>query len=267
MKQVFSRLIATLKAPGMADLGVLTSASPIPFFGRFAQSRVATVGLNPSNREFVDSEGRELCGGDRRFHTLESLGLSKWEHATDEHLTSLISACTEYFDRNPYTGWFGKLETILQVCGHSYFGRKASACHLDLVPFATGQKWGRLENQHRNQLLKNSSGIIGALLRDSRIEECILNGASVVRVMEELTNTKLRARVIKGWRLARGKEQFVDGTAFTGEFRELGGISLGRTVRVVGYNHNIQSSFGVSRSVHSSIADWIAERFVSGALQ
>ena len=55
---------------------------PVPAFGDLLNSFVATLGLNPSNREFVDEEGNELEGAARRLHTLRSLSLSRGQMPT-----------------------------------------------------------------------------------------------------------------------------------------------------------------------------------------
>lgn|ERR1700688_2215103 len=57
-------------------------ACPIPSFGDLWRSRVATLGFNPSNREFVDEAGNELQGGSRRFPTLKSLSLGSWSEVS-----------------------------------------------------------------------------------------------------------------------------------------------------------------------------------------
>ncbi len=47
---------------------------PVLAFGDLFKAGIATVGLNPSRREFLDNHGRELDGPKRRFETLGSLG-------------------------------------------------------------------------------------------------------------------------------------------------------------------------------------------------
>ena len=39
----------------------------------------------------------------------------------------------------------------------------------------------------------------------------------------------------------------------------MSGVQLGRQVKVIGYNHNLQGSFGVSTEVVRSIKTWIAQ--------
>ena len=37
-------------------------------------------------------------------------------------------------------------------------------------------------------------------------------------------------------------------------------VDLGRDVYILGYNHNIQSSYGVTSSVRTSIQEWISHK-------
>ena len=68
-------LLDRMDSAALAGTSVIKWSAPVPSFGDLSSSLVATVGLNPSNREFVDDSGQELCDTDRRFHTLGSLGL------------------------------------------------------------------------------------------------------------------------------------------------------------------------------------------------
>ena len=67
MDTTLSNLLERLAAPGMSSTNVIRWSSPVPSFGDLSRSRVATLGLNPSNREFVDPDGQELSGAERRF--------------------------------------------------------------------------------------------------------------------------------------------------------------------------------------------------------
>ena len=50
-------LVRRLDGPHLSELKVIPWAAPILLFGNLYQARVATLGLNPSNREFVDVAG------------------------------------------------------------------------------------------------------------------------------------------------------------------------------------------------------------------
>ena len=56
-------LINRLDSPAISGTGVIRWGCPVPSFGDLSASRVATVGLNPSNREFVDEERGRATGG------------------------------------------------------------------------------------------------------------------------------------------------------------------------------------------------------------
>jgi len=50
----------------------------------------------------------------------------------------------------------------------------------------------------------------------------------------------------------------VAGVAYHGITNTLSGIPLGRDLLVLGFNHNLQSSFGVTSKVLREIRHWIA---------
>jgi hypothetical protein len=228
---------------------------------------VATLGLNPSNREFVDEGGRELTGAARRFHTLRSLGLTRWDEADAQHLELVLRSCRDYFRTNPYDRWFRKLDQVLAGTGTSYYVMSAAvhaaampspACHLDLIPYATRRKWMELTPRQRARLFERSGDALGILLRDSAIHVLVLNGQSVVEQFETLTGTRLERTVKREWTLPRQSATPVRGVGYHGVIRTVGRSHLGRDLLVLGYNHNIQSSFGVTNKVTTALRNWIA---------
>ena len=54
--------------------GIIEWSCPIPVFGNIERSRVATLGINPSCREFLDKSGMELRGIESQISYLEFLG-------------------------------------------------------------------------------------------------------------------------------------------------------------------------------------------------
>ncbi|HIM96922.1 MAG TPA: hypothetical protein EYM57_03335 [Gammaproteobacteria bacterium] len=251
-------LLVRLDDPALIDLSVIPWAAPVISFGDLSKARVATLGLNPSNREFVDVSNRELMGSERRFQTLNSLGLSKWSQAKPEHIDQIVDACFGYFDGNPYDGWFRALEKLFLDAGVSYYGMFSDACHLDLVPFATSTKWGALTTRQKAQLLSLSGDALGLLLRDSSIEVLVLNGQAVIDNLQQVSNRSFKKEVVAEWILPRRSSDGVLGYAYTGKINQVGGVDLGREVSVLGYNHNIQSSFGVTSQVKMAIQKWIS---------
>ena len=254
-----STLVDRLDSEAMHHAGVIDWSCPVPSFGDPSHSRVATLGINPSNREFVDEDGQELEGADRRFHTLSSLRLRSWSCANSEHLRMILDTCRSYFDGNPYAGWFGKLELILAGLQVSYYDSPSTACHFDLVPYATMKKWSELPGDQHATLMSIAQDTLGLILRDTPVSVLILNGNSVVKRFELLSETHLASEVIPEWSLSRKTIRDVPGIAYSGTIEALSGIKLGREVSVLGFNHNLQGSFGVSSEVMRSIRDWIAK--------
>jgi len=236
---------------------IINWSSPVISFGDLLNSKVATLGLNPSNREFVDSNGMELEGGDRRFHTLKSLGISKWSDVSESHLMLIRESCQKYFDINPYDKWFKSLDFLLSGTNASFYSDVNNACHLDLIPFATEKKWSQLKNEQKSELLELSGDILGRLLKESNIQILILNGVTVVDVLQSISDAKFEKNEINSWNLPRKSGIDVKGVSYRGIMSNVSGVELTKEINVFGFNHNIQSSFGVTNEVKLSIQSWI----------
>jgi len=238
---------------------VIRWGSPIPSFGDLSKAQVATLGLNPSNREFVDELGNELDGVSRRFHTLGSLGLKSWSEVDARHLHMIMDSCRLYFRRNPYDRWFKRLDQVISGTKASYYNSSYAACHLDLIPFATYRKWTELTMHQRSFLLNIAGDTLGLLLRDSPIRLLILNGMSVVQHFQDIASVGLEMQEMPTWSLTRQSVPHITGIAYRGVVDTLSGIELGHTILVLGFNHNLQSSFGVTTEVVQAIRRWIAQ--------
>lgn len=254
---VLTTLIDRLDSGGLSEADVIRWGSPILSFGDLAHSRVATLGINPSNREFVNDAGMELQGSERRFHTLYSLGLESWAEADSRHIRLILNTCSSYFHTNPYDAWFKRLDLVVSATNASFYNASNSASHLDLIPYATTCKWTELTTKKRHSLLAAASDTFGLLLRDSPVEILILNGSSVVREFQEVTGVVLEREEMPSWSLPRRSRDDVMGVAYWGAFNTFAGIELDRDIRVLGFNHNLQSSFGVTTRVVHAIRDWI----------
>ena len=266
MKNTLSLLLERLDHIARSGTGVIPWSSPIPCFGNLTSAAIATVGLNPSNREFVDLLGRELVGETRRFHTLSSLNLAHWSEAEKRHLDSIAAYCEQYFLRNPYDLWFRRLDYIVSGTRASYYNASSVACHLDLIPYATIPKWNALRPIQRSTLSQAAGDTLGCLVRDSFIKMLVLNGTSVVEEFEKLSDVRLNRREKKTWSLPRRSSADIKGFSYEGRISKLGGINLRRKVLVLGFNHNIQSSFGVTTKVVRMIRKWIATKATRDAL-
>ena len=252
-------LVDKLDQEELTGTEVIGWSCPVLSFGSPYYSQVATVGINPSNREFVDETGVELNGPNRRFHTLESLGLTSWSSADARHLSLILETYSSYFSLNPYSSWFRPLEVLLSGIDASYYDFPSTACHFDLIPYATSRKWSELSSQQQSTLLRIAGNTLGLMVRDSLVELLILNGHAVVKQVESLCGIRFKTEPVPSWVLPRKATQDVQGIAFRGRVDTLAGIQLGREVELLGFNHNLQGSFGVSNTVVSAIKDWISQ--------
>lgn len=259
MYKELALLFERMTHPELTEIGLIDWGSPIPSFGNLQSAKVATVGLNPSNKEFVDNAGNELDGVFRRFHTLKSLGLQQWKDAENDHYDLIIDYCFNYFQRNPYDGWFKKLDYIISGSNVSYYFPSYDACHLDLIPFATFNKWTDLTSEEKSILLDKSCEFLGIFLNASQIEVIVLNGQTVVDNIQQIATVEFKKTHKEEWTLPRKSSEGVAGYSYEGEIRCIGSVSLNRSIKVLGYNHNIQSSFGVTKKVQNSIRNWITE--------
>src|SRR3972149_4645165 len=140
MLATLATLVDRLGGSAISRTSVIRWGCPVPSFGDLSNSRVATLGLNPSNREFVDEHGKELRGTSRRFHTLSSLGLTSWSDADARHLRLILETCRSYFLTNPYDWCFRRLDQVVAGANASYYNASCRACHPDLIPYATSRQ-------------------------------------------------------------------------------------------------------------------------------
>jgi hypothetical protein len=265
MTQMLSMLIRRLEHPDIQRMNVIPWGCPIPAFGDAARASLATVGLNPSNREFLSVSGAELDGPVRRFHTLKSLGLNRWSEAGERHLKLISEACETYFSKNPYDGWFKRLDQVISATSRSYYNEQRAACHLDLIPYATSLKWTELSSHQQSTLLRFSGDALGRIIQDSPIRVLVLNGSSVIKHFEFMAAITLERCKMAGWSLRRRSRPPIDGIAYQGTITALAGQRLNREILVLGFNHNIQSSFGVTTEAVRAISAWIG-RAAAGCL-
>ncbi len=263
---LIEKSIEQLATDELNNCEVIGWASPVITFGDPSNCSIATLGLNPSNKEFVNDEGNELSLKDQRFPTLRSLKIPCWSKATDQCVHQIYDACTNYFTRNPYDSWFKSLDKIISGTKSSYYHPLFEACHLDLTPFATSRKWSELSPHQRNELIEKTGHCLGGVLKHSDIKLLVLNGQGVVSSLLDASDLKLARTKTRHWTLPRKSGKDVPGFAYEGKLTKFRGVQLDREISVLGYNHNIQSSFGVTTKIRDSIRDWISGRSMELAL-
>ena len=113
---------------------------PILFFGNH-EAKVATVGRNPSPREYTQPPPNST-----RFLTWSAISGTASDNRDEPMLDQLLDHMVGYFDE-PETplDWFDPLIRVLEGGGTSYQG--GQVVHLDLIQEATDPVWSTFANR------------------------------------------------------------------------------------------------------------------------
>lgn len=224
-----------------ANSFVVPGSTPVVSFGNAQTARVATLGLNPSRVEFVEG-GRELVGPSRRLATHRSLGTSDLSNAPRQAIAQVLKDCNAYFQGNPYWKWFDKFQPLLAACRASF--DNGSACHLDLVQWATDPTWGKLPSgKIRKQLMADDAAFLSEQLANERLRLLLVNGRAVMR--------QLRRTIV---------DDFEEDDPIVGHGHVATRLFVGAVgrVRVIAWSTNLQSSFGVTKKLQAELARRVA---------
>ena len=191
-KQNLKRIMETYPQ----DSFVIPGSTPVVSFGDPSKASVVTIGINPSSREFGNSS-RLFKPGMKRLEDFESLGITDPSQISIGNARIIMNGCFNYFDedRNPYMTWFKHLNNYV----NSYFGadfRKKTACHLDLVQWATDPVWSNIKDSSiRERLLSSDAGFLHEQVNTKVFKVVFLNGR---QVFEQATSTKvLEADIVR----------------------------------------------------------------------
>jgi hypothetical protein len=221
---------------------VVSGSTPVVAFGDPGRAEVATLGINPSDSEFLEN-GMLLRGGRRRLATLESLGAEDLGRLTEAQVAVVISECTTYFGRRPHSRWFNPLDRLLRAAlGVSYY--EGTACHLDLIQWATSPTWGKIRDPAiRRALLEDGTPHLRAQLAHENVRLVLLNGR---QVLDEVQAVGFAHMTEKGVIPLR-----------SGACRLY--VGAGGGVRWLGWSTNLQSSWGVSGSFKQELGAWLSD--------
>jgi hypothetical protein len=231
---------------------VVPGSTPIPFFGNFLNSQVYTIGINPSHKEFLTSTGSLLKASEKRLQDLESLEIEISELPPilrETHAIKVYESCMEYFENNPYH-WFNSLENSVNApFNASYY--KGTACHLDLVQWATDPIWSNIlkeDSADATYLLESDlpfllNQISWLKENNSQIKAFVLSGKTVIEALQHVFSLELK-----------GKTQVIDkDSQYSLYIGDLDGISI------YGTSMNIADSH-TSNSHREFLAKWLSER-------
>lgn len=134
---------------------IVKPSIPILFFGDHekylsSKTKILTVGLNPSKREFPSDEPF------RRFPNIKNI---YQDLLKGKCYKEYLRALDNYFRNDPYCEWFDSFEPILNSFDCSYYDKESNtALHTDLCsPLATEPSWSKLSNNQKKKL--ESEGI------------------------------------------------------------------------------------------------------------
>lgn len=172
---------------------IVAFSTPVVSFGNPTEARVATLGINPSSNEFQIGNGNKNPLGEferKRLVDTETLGIQNPIRLEREQAIQVIEGCYGYFtgpNANPYE-WFERLEKfVLEPAGHTYYGSKASACHLDLVQWATDPVWDSIPDKSiKKKLLIDDKEFLRYQLTSYDFDVVYLNGGTVLRQFKKL---------------------------------------------------------------------------------
>lgn len=236
-----SSLVERLRRPPTQSS--VPGSLPVLFFGDLFAARVATIGLNPSHQEYLDRRGNELCGGLRRFETLDSLGAADRASLSAEQCHRAIQTMRTYFQPGkPVYSWFRSLDRVARGFGVRF--DLGEVAHLDLVQEATQPTWSGLSPQELAQLRASDESFLRWQLETFPLEVVICNGRTVFAGVQRLTD----ARIVQSGKLAR-VTWYIALSAMPG-----------RVMGVVGWNIPLARPAGLNKEGHTELGRLLAER-------
>lgn len=183
-ERVIERAMATY--PSISQL--VEFSTPVVSFGYPKVAKVATLGINPSSNEFQIGNGNKnlLPAAAKRLIDTEVLGVSKPSSLGREAAIKVVEGCYSYFKNHPYE-WFEDLQQYaLTPTGTSF--ESGSACHLDLVQWATDPVWQdkRMPKDIKKLLLDADKEFLEYQLTAYDFSYVFLNGSTVLGQVEKL---------------------------------------------------------------------------------
>ena len=180
-REIFARAMRTSRSSAL-----IPGTTPVISFGDFTRAHVATLGINPSSKEFLTGHAKPRLIPDvekKRLEDFESLGIKSSSQIGEFEAARIWSGCQNYFLNNPYH-WFNHFLPILANFEASYFD--GSACHLDLVQSATSPVWGGLTKRQQVALLDEDLDFFRFQSAQPNIRVRLVNGRTAINQIRDL---------------------------------------------------------------------------------
>jgi len=236
-------LVSRIMTANPRDSHVVERSFPITHFGRLEKSRIVTIGINPSVREFFDGRNpaRLLEEPRKRVLDRESIGIRDNEVPSIDDALKVLASYNKYFETPNHYSWFDAMQKwALDPLGVSY--RDGSVAHLDLVQWATKPVWSGIQSKSiREQLVLSDSRFLSEQIRLSRPELVLFNGATVVKTMSQFGHFVVQ------------QTGEIPGAAPFKFFRGTCG-----NAQAIGWSLNIQSQPDTGNSAKTALKKWLS---------
>ena len=179
MSDVPEEVAARVRRPAPAGHAVVEGSLPVVSFGDYRTAEVATLALNPSSLEFLDQQGGYLLEDRRRLASRVSIQRSEGEQLSNAEVAQVFHDSNTYFGRRPYKQWFQWLQTLLTSTQLGSFC-DGTACHLDLVQWATKPAQGELAAEVWQRLVDEDREFLVWQLGQTPARTVLVNGAACV---------------------------------------------------------------------------------------
>lgn len=191
-----SEVMDRVVRPIPEGLPIVSGSTPVVSFGNPHTAKVSTLGINPSHREFKSDSGILLESEKKRFTDRDLLGVCDHDPLSHEQGVQVIDSCYNYFSAfgNPYKNWFGRMDKYaVKPAGASYFD--GTACHIDLVQWATDSIWSKIDEKSKSSLLNADVEFLRFQLNAYRFPLLLLNGISVINQFVALNISQLKEEI------------------------------------------------------------------------
>lgn len=230
MDNLDAAILNRLREEPPENCSIVLGSIPVLAFGRFKDAEVATISLNPSYREF------EIVRGQRRFHTLDSLGLREYNEITESHALQVQDYCESYFERPGivYKSWFDRVSNFLKITsGYDYYN--GTACHLDLSQWATTEVWGKLDKKQKKALIGTKDlELLASILSNGKIHTLYLNGKTTSKEIFKYLKVSPQKIILR--ETIQGDKHKFKLEGYTAKVEKIAGVLLDYPIKLIGWN-------------------------------
>ena len=138
---------------------VVNECIPVGAFGRINDKsvKVATIGLNPASTEFATFDFNKPKERNQRLAMLADYNLTNRTDLLDKDVADAKNRRENYFtdgERDCHS-YFQKLESVISRIQPAWSYLTGRIVHIDLVACTTKERWGKLGQDCKSNLVKN----------------------------------------------------------------------------------------------------------------